>query len=578
MRDWLEKNTRGSLSAEGIFRVEGSASVPSSSTKRGHEDMHLPSIGIDRGIFIPTSPKKIDPLFIPELLECKDVNIFCDVMVKHLGDMMDFDIGTLKWRPLDLNNEEGSLEYPEEDLPEQLEFTKRTNLVIGKASIYPDEEMVSDDSPSFIDDYSGSFRAKSAFGDPIMINLRSAIFVPLRYQGELIGRLSLYSSSMKRSSDDLKDLLSPLWPTIGCALGRILEHHSMNIENDRTRDLLDSTDDILIIWRNRGDVWEVDCNRKAEELIDMREVSPDLMDGPFFVPRGKERERASIAWDSTYRSGESHQLDLELIDRSGEPRSFLCKFKPLINEGTVEGIRMTGVEMETLESGMRGLESANRTYRLLLSVLSHDLLNPLSAISGYNELQEYADEKKKMVYINKISSLTRRMSETISMVKTFSQLQEGKLSSDLESIDLSKMVSTCIEMLYPKTEDHNIIFESADTSFKIKGHGFLQQVILNLLDNSMKYCEKGAEIHIGLGSTVSGITLSVQDNGHGVPDRYKRSIFERFTRGERSTGIMGSGLGLAISKGIVDLHNGDIWVEDNPDGGSIFRVFLPWEP
>ena len=81
---------------------------------------------------------------------------------------------------------------------------------------------------------------------------------------------------------------------------------------------------------------------------------------------------------------------------------------------------------------------------------------------------------------------------------------------------------------------------------------------------------------VKVASVERGIDVSVSDEGEGVPEEFKRSIFERFERGGDS-GVKGSGLGLAIARRIVDLHDGTIWVEDGPVRGSVFHVFLPDE-
>jgi signal transduction histidine kinase len=516
-----------------------------------------------------------------DLMGCDEVSDICSLVTDTMRKVMDFDIGRFSWRPLDMDVDESISDFMEDDLPESFNFSARDNIVVNNDPLCFEGRIPESEGPVQLDCYSGSFRAKTPHGDPIVINLRSALSVPLKYKNEKIGQIMLFSSSEKDRENYSEDLLGPVWKVLGSSLGKVLEMESLRRERDRSRDLLDGTDDIIVVWRNRDSVWEIDCNRKAEEMMNMKEIMPDMMDGPFFVAPGKEYERAMNTWSSTFESGHSGQIDLQIPDRKGRARPFLCKFRAIRendDKGPIIGVRMTGVEMDTLDSGVRQLESTNRTYRLLLSVISHDLKNPLAAVRGYSELMEYADEDKKVEYLSKITSLTKRMSDTISLAKTFAQLQEGKITSEFESIDLKMMVDNCLEMLYPKTETFDIIFEPGEGVFDIRGHRLLEQVALNLLDNAMKYSNQGTEIRVSLEADLSGIILSVSDRGKGVPDQFKTSIFERFSRVEDNSGIIGAGLGLAISKGICELHRGKIWVEDNPGGGSVFRVFLPWEP
>jgi signal transduction histidine kinase len=581
MKDWLEDYIRGSLCYGGTLVDRESGHMSAAGSKGSLKSISMPSLmelgKSQRGDNVSSMLSEVGL----DLLGCDDIESICGLLTSTMRKVMDFDIGRLSWRPLDLDYDDSTSEFNNEDFPEFFDFSSKDNMVVDRDPLCLDGALPEGDGPLYIECYSGSFRAKTPNGDPLVLKLKSALSVPLEYKGEKIGQVALFSSSEKGGSRQSEGILEPIWKALGNSLGRILEMESLKRERDRSRDLLDGTDDMIVVWRNRDSVWEIDCNRKAEEMIDMSEIIPDMMDGPFFVPPGKEWERAMSAWNSTFESGRPSQIDLQMTDRHGLKRSFFCKFRPIYedgDEGTISGVRMTGVEMDTLDSGIRQLEVTNRTYRLLLSVLSHDLKNPLAAVRGYSELIEYADSEKMTDYIAKISSLTKRMSDTISLANTFAQLQEGKVSSEFESIDLKKMIDNCLEMLYPKTESYNVIFEPGEGIFDIRGHRLVEQVVLNLLDNAMKYSDPKTEIRIRLEADLSGITMSVSDKGRGVPDKYKTSIFERFSRIRDDSGIMGAGLGLAISKGICELHRGKIWVEDNTGGGSVFKVFLPWEP
>jgi len=510
------------------------------------------------------------------LLSSETVDQFIEVLSKELKVIVDFDVGSMKWKALDLTDDDIPIEFLEDDLPEQRDFSTRSNIRISDDPVCIDQGRSFEEGPVFMDCFQGSYRALTPIGDPVVINLRSMISVPLKYDSELIGTLHLFSSRERSTENDLKKIMEPIWELVSTSLGKVLKLEAMKRERDRAQDLLDCSDDILILWKNNDSVWEIDCNRVAEDVIDMENISPDLMDGPFFVPPGTEWDRAVLAWNSTYDSGQPHQMDLHLRDRSGMDRSFLCKFRPIRSDGNITGVKMTGVEMDSLDDGMRQLETTNRTYRLLLSVLSHDLKNPLSAIRGYNELMEYSDDDKRKEYSKKMLSLIDRMKDTISMSSTFSQLQEGRVSGDFDDIDVEKMVNSCVEMLYPKAKEHEIRFSFQGERHTVKGHRLLEEVVINLLDNAMKFSETGSEITVGLDADIEGIRLSVSDRGIGIPDKFKDTIFNRFSRAYEDTGIRGTGLGLAISKGITELHDGRIWVEDNPGGGSIFKVFLPW--
>ncbi len=580
MKEWKEESIRGSLGFQGALSGQNSGQIPAAGITGNLGSVIFPGL-FDIGHTL--GGEAVSSIYSDAgiaLLGCDDIDSIRDVLRRTMKGVTDFDVGRLSWRPLDVDLEDTGSEFISEDLPESFDFSMKDRIVVTDDPLCLEGPIIECDDPLYQEGYTGTFRGKTPNGDPIVLNLRSSLSVPLEYRGERIGQLALFSSSERRDINQTIGSLEPLWKVLGHSLGRVLEIESLRRERDRSRDLLDGTDDIIVVWRNKDSVWDINCNRKAEEIIDMQGVIPDMLDGPFFIPPGREWERAMNVWSSTFISGDPGQIDLQITDRNGCGRSFICTFRAIREEdpeGPIVGVRMTGVEMETLESGVHQLEATNRTYRLLLSVLSHDLKNPLSAVKGYSELMDYVDEEKVKDYIRKINSLTRRMNDTINLANTFAQLQEGNIKPDFGSIDVKSMVDNCLEMLYPKTESFTIMYEAGKGDFEIKGHKFLEQVVLNLLENAIKYSGQGTEIRISLNADLKGIVLSVSDRGKGVPDIHKESIFERFTRIEDGSAIMGEGLGLAISKGICELHNGRIWVEDNPGGGSIFRVFLPWD-
>jgi signal transduction histidine kinase len=170
------------------------------------------------------------------------------------------------------------------------------------------------------------------------------------------------------------------------------------------------------------------------------------------------------------------------------------------------------------------------------------------------------------------------MDSTISQAKLFSQIQEGKAGGEFRKIDLKETIQGCIEMLYPKAEKFNIRFKAGEGSFELMGTPLIEQAILNILDNSMKYSPLGSEISIRIDTNIEGVVLSISDEGPGISDDIKNEVFRRFWRGEKSMINAGTGLGLAITKGIVEMHQGKIWIEDGESAGSVFKIYLPWDP
>jgi signal transduction histidine kinase len=221
------------------------------------------------------------------------------------------------------------------------------------------------------------------------------------------------------------------------------------------------------------------------------------------------------------------------------------------------------VALKSVEK-QRELEKAKNYQELMLRIVSHDLKNPLSVISGYLELlqEEYAPE-----YIKVIEKATERAFEIIEKARLFSKLGTKGIEEEKIEIDLCeeiKIVSSIIEAKYPEAK-----IDMALSSLKIQGYPLLREVFLNILDNAFKY---GAQhVRIEGEKDEKYVTLKFADDGPGIPDEKKNIIFDAFETLEHG----GSGLGLNIVKMIVEMHHGKVWVEDNEPKGSVFVLKLP---
>ncbi|MFO8052022.1 MAG: GAF domain-containing sensor histidine kinase [Thermoplasmatota archaeon] len=511
------------------------------------------------------------------IMDAGDLEGLISVLKDDLPLHIPFEMGSIRWK----EPEEGPVgEWDidvEDDFPECRDFVSEHYPLSGARELDIEEDIECRVTDPWAGGMNGQCRARTRTGDPVLIRLRSALVVPLYYNKDRVGVMSLYSSreeAFRDLSDD--ESTKVLWRAVGNSLGRSLDSDGLRRDRDRSRTLLDSSEDILVLWRRNGSLWEIDCNKKADIFINRPELLPDMMEGPFFAPPGKEWDRGMFAWSKAFDEGEDYQVNLELVDIDGHIRPHLCTFSPYMEEGNTVGVKMTAIETARIDEAVERLEKMNNCYRTLISTLSHDLNNPISAILGYSDLLRFAKGEKKRAYIEKISGLSARMSRTIDMVKVLSRIQEGELRKDFRLLDISSMIRRSLENLSPDILSYDISCDLREENSQIIGHEMLEQVLMNILDNAMKYSPKNSRISIDLSADIVGMTISIKDQGDGVPDRYKESIFRRFDGSDMGEGIQGTGFGLAIAKGIVELHRGRIWVEDNEPSGSVFKIKLPW--
>ncbi len=242
-----------------------------------------------------------------------------------------------------------------------------------------------------------------------------------------------------------------------------------------------------------------------------------------------------------------------------------------------------------LSDALIAAEHANRAKTIFLNNMSHDIRTPMNAIAGFTALAASHIDNRDQVqdYLGKISVSSQHLLSLINDVLDMSRIESGKVTleeaevhlpdviHDLRIIIQSSMTSRQQE-LFIDTQD--VIHEDI-----IADRLRLNQILLNILTNAIKFTPPGGTIHfrvIEKSSPVSGITsfeFRIRDNGIGMSEEFQKTIFEAFTRERTSTvsGIQGTGLGMAITKNLVELMGGVISVHSVKDKGSEFIVELP---
>jgi histidine kinase len=216
----------------------------------------------------------------------------------------------------------------------------------------------------------------------------------------------------------------------------------------------------------------------------------------------------------------------------------------------------------------------------LISNISHDLKTPIMSIKGYIEgiKDGVAKSPEKMdKYINTIYDKANHMENLINELFLFSKLDLNKVDFVFQSIDIVKYLKYCVEDLSFDMEKIGGIIEFNQGNEEIMVRADLQKlqrVILNIIQNSMKYkSDKNLIVEINIKEYEEFVQIEIKDNGKGINEDDLPYVFDRFYRADKSrnTSIGGSGLGLAISKEIIRAHGGDIWAKSEVNKGtSIF--------
>jgi PAS domain S-box-containing protein len=254
---------------------------------------------------------------------------------------------------------------------------------------------------------------------------------------------------------------------------------------------------------------------------------------------------------------------------------------------TMDGVTGEITERRFLEDTLRdqaeALRNADRQKDQFLAALSHELRNPLAAISYALQMlrlkgPEHEPTARAASVIERQVGQIQRMVDDLLEV---SRISEGKVSLKLEPVDAAQCVAAAVETVRPQVDERRQRLHIDAPAGPLLVEGDLQrltQVLVNLLNNASKYSDQGGEIRVALRGGDREAEIVVSDEGVGIPKDMQSRIFELFAQvdAHRARSEGGLGLGLALVKRLVQLHGGTVAVRsDGPGQGSEFAVRLP---
>ena len=226
------------------------------------------------------------------------------------------------------------------------------------------------------------------------------------------------------------------------------------------------------------------------------------------------------------------------------------------------------------------IKNLENTKKDFVTNVSHELRTPLTAIKGFVEtLQDTNNDDENQHYLNIINRHTDRVIRIVNDLLLLSKLEGTPDSLEWEKVNLRDLIENILKIFEHSLKEKNLVLKfNADNNLPIiKADPFkLEQVFINLIDNAIKYTERG-EVVISLSHNNETVVIEIEDTGICIPREHLSRIFERFyvVDSSRSRKLGGTGLGLSIVKHIVLLHNGKIDVKNIPGAGTSFIVTLP---
>ena len=273
-------------------------------------------------------------------------------------------------------------------------------------------------------------------------------------------------------------------------------------------------------------------------------------------------------------SKENHIENLTLEDET----VYKLKIDPVYLQNSKNAIIGSIINIENITEIVK-LENMRRDF---VANVSHELKTPLTSINGFvetlimNEDLQVSKRNRFLAIIQKESDRLKRLIEDILLLSSI----ENKNDLVKESISLYDVFKEVYDMINYIASSKNIdlSYEFEDDKVVVQAYGdYMKQLLLNLIDNAIKYTPNGGKVIVKQFTKDNNIIIEVIDNGMGIPKEDQSKIFQRFYRVDkaRSRSVGGTGLGLAITKHIVNSLNGSISVESEFGEGSKFIVKLP---
>jgi PAS domain S-box-containing protein len=277
-----------------------------------------------------------------------------------------------------------------------------------------------------------------------------------------------------------------------------------------------------------------------------------------------------------------------VFDAQGELRGFSKVTRDMTERKRAEEQRKQLEERELQllrEREVRAqMEAAMRMRDTFLTVLAHELRNPLTSLLGNAQLMlrraqregvlSGRDQRSLQVIVNQ----SERLNEMVSLQLDISRLHTGQLHIERVPVDVAALVRQVIEEVLPTLTRHTVTYSGPDTPLLVEGDGLrLFQVLNNLIQNAIKYSPVGGVVQVQVERQDATVRIAVSDEGIGIPQAELPQLFQRFYRASNvdEGKISGFGVGLYLVKEIVTLHGGRVDVMSEEGHGSTFVITLP---
>lgn len=250
-----------------------------------------------------------------------------------------------------------------------------------------------------------------------------------------------------------------------------------------------------------------------------------------------------------------------------------------IREGEISALASKARRIrEKVELGIADAEAEKEQVKSLISNMSHQLKTPLAGLMMYRELleDENLSSRQRRAFLNKMRQQSEKIDWILQSLFKMVNLEQGAVVFEAEPLPIRQTIQDAVSAVWDKADQKGITIITEPVPERILYHNrkWTAEVLVNLLENAVKYTDSGGEIRIRLNSLEIYTQIDIQDTGMGISREEQTEIFKRFYRSPRVENLEGSGIGLYLSRLILEKEKGYMTVDSLPGEGSTFSVFL----
>lgn len=388
-------------------------------------------------------------------------------------------------------------------------------------------------------------------------DVRSIIAIPLRRRQRVVGVLTLAHEQPDRFKGSDLPLLNAIAGQAAIALENAQLFKQTEQERIKLSAIINSTQDAVLVTTPQNETLLL--NPAAQEILNLAGPPPE---GTLLSELTNNEELLRLLSPGSPSTGEVALPD---------GRTMWAYMVEIPDMGRVMVLRDI--------SAFKALDQMKRDF---VTAFTHDLRTPLATLKGYVELVRM-DGPVTTRQEEDLEGMTRAANLMKSLIEDLLELSRLERLEELtrEHIDLESVIESSISAMKPlaKSKKIDLVLSSGSQSnLTVEGNAvLLSRAVGNLVDNAIKYTPQGGTVNVKLGRNSDNQALvSVIDNGPGIAAKDLPRVFEKFYRARSEIDdTPGTGLGLAIVKTIVEQHGGQVWVESQPDKGSIFTLSIP---